>query len=74
MEPLKVDCYMSQGCGSEDALRKSIYAACAGEKVEAIVNFRRIDDEEAAALGLTGSPSIFINGLELQPQESVGFS
>jgi hypothetical protein len=71
---MKVDCYMSRGCGSEEALRQNISRALAIEKVEARVNFHRIDDAEAAALGLTGSPSVFINGNELQPQGTVGFS
>ena len=65
---------MSLGCGSENALRENITRALTIEKVEAEVNFQRIDDAKATALGLTGSPSVFINGKELQPQASVGFS
>ncbi len=65
---------MSRGCGSEDALRKNISRALAIENVEAKVSFHRIDDTTATALGLTGSPSVFINGNELQPQGTVGFS
>ncbi len=71
---IKIDCYLSPGCGSEEALRANIARALAMEKVEARVNFHRIDDTKAAALGLTGSPSVFINGKELQPQRAVGFS
>lgn len=71
---MKIDCYLSLGCGSEEALRENIYRALAAEKIEAQVNFHRIDDEKAIALGLSGSPSIFINGKELQPQGVVGFS
>jgi Hg(II)-responsive transcriptional regulator len=73
-EITKVDCYMSQGCGSENALRKNISRALATENVEAKVSFHRIGDAKATALGLTGSPSVFINGNELQPQGTVGFS
>jgi hypothetical protein len=73
-EMTKIDCYMSRGCGSEDALRQNISRALAIEKVVASVSFHRIDDAKAAALGLTGSPSVFINGNELQPQGAVGFS
>jgi hypothetical protein len=71
---MKIDCYMSKDCGSEEALRQNISLALAAEKVEARVNFHRIDDAKAAALGLTGSPSVFINRHELQPQRTVGFS
>jgi hypothetical protein len=71
---LKIDCYLSPGCGSEEAVRENIIRALAMEKFEAKVNFHRIDDAKSAALGLTGSPSVFINGKELQPQVQVGFS
>jgi hypothetical protein len=71
---MKIDCYLSPGCSSEDALRENITRALTIEKVEAEVNFSRADDATAMALGLTGSPSIFIDGKELQPQGTVGFS
>jgi len=71
---MKIACYLSPECASEEALRKNIGCALAAEKVNADVNFHRIDDEKAVALGLSGSPSVFINGLELQPQGTVGFS
>jgi hypothetical protein len=71
---IKIDCYLSPGCGSEEALRENITRALAREKVEARVNFQRINDAQAAALGLTGSPAVFINGKELQPQGQIGFS
>jgi hypothetical protein len=71
---MNIDCYLSPGCGSEEALRENISRALALEKVEARVNFHRIDDAKALALGLTGSPSVFINGKELQPQGQIGFS
>ena len=71
---MNIDCYLSPECGSGVALRKNITQALALEEVEADVNFHRIDDEKAIALGLSGSPSVFINGKELQPQGLVGFS
>lgn len=71
---MKIDCYLSPGCGSEEALRENITRALVIEKIEAEVYFHRIDDEKAVALGLTGSPSVFIDGKELQPQGAVGFS
>lgn len=71
---MKIDCYLSPGCGSEDALRENITRALAAEKIEAELAFHRIGDAKAVALGLTGSPSIFIDGKEMQPQEAIGFS
>jgi hypothetical protein len=71
---MKIDCYLFPECGSEEALRENITRALALEKVDTTVKFHRIDDAKAVALGLSGSPSVFINGKELQPQGLVGFS
>jgi len=71
---MKIDCYLSPECASEEALRENINGALVAEKVKADVGFYRIDDDKAVALGLSGSPSVFINGMELQPQGTVGFS
>lgn len=71
---MHIDCYLSERCGSENALRKNIEDALTLESTEAQVSFSRINDEKARTLGLKGSPSIFINGIELQPIDAVGFS
>lgn len=71
---MKIDCYLSPECASEEALRENISRALAIEKVKAKLTFHRIDDSKALALGITGSPSVFINEKELQPQGLVGFS
>jgi hypothetical protein len=71
---MHIDCYLFEGCGAEQDLRKNIAQALVIEKVKAEVNFNIIDDKKAVALGLSGSPSVFVDGKELQPQRSVGFS
>jgi hypothetical protein len=71
---MKIDCYLSPRCSSEEDLRKNITSALFSEKVQADVNFHRINDDNAMSLGLKGSPSIFINGMELQPLRIIGFS
>jgi hypothetical protein len=71
---MKIDCYLSPGCGSEEALRENITKALVIEKIEAEVIFHKVDDEKAIVLGLSGSPSVFIDDKELQPQGTVGFS
>ncbi len=73
-EIVKIDCYISQGCGSEGALRENIGRALEAEKFQAQVDIHRISDEKAAELKLSGSPSVFINGRELQPSGTIGFS
>jgi hypothetical protein len=70
---MKIDCYLFEGCGSEGALQKNIAQALASEHVQAEVTYHKISDEKAIALGLSGSPSVFFDGKELQPQGSVGF-
>jgi len=71
---MKIDFFLSQGCESEEALKINIAAAIKREGVKAEVSVLRIDADEALSLGLSGSPSIFINGNELQPTGIAGFS
>lgn len=71
---MKINCYLSPGCSSEDTLRANISRALENEQVEVEVNVHRIDDETACRLNLTGSPAVCISGKELQPLGVVGFS
>jgi transcription antitermination factor NusG len=71
---VKIDCYISHGCGSEEALKENIERALESERIQAKVGMHRISDEKATELKLSGSPSVFINGKELQPSETIGFS
>ena len=71
---MKIDCYVSEKCGSEEALKKNIREALTLESVEVEVNISVTNDVKAASLGLRGSPSVFINGKEIQPVDIVGFS
>jgi len=65
---------MSVKCGSEDALRDNIEKAMGREGIKAEVVFRRIGDKEAQALGLKGSPSVLVNGKDVDPQDISGFA
>ena len=69
-----INCYLSPECGAEEGLRKNIALALSLQNTEAQVKFYRVNDDQAVELGLSGSPSIFINEKELQPQQSAGFS
>jgi hypothetical protein len=71
---MRIDCYISHGCTSEDALTKNITKALELEELKADVNFRRISDAEAERLGLRGSPSVLIDGEYILPGEIPGFS
>lgn len=71
---MKIECYLSLGCGAEQILRENIYQALAYESVDAEVTFYRVSDIEAEKLGLKGSPSIIIDGNDIQPVNIQGFS
>lgn len=71
---MKLDCYMSLNCGSEDSLRENILEALSIENVRADVNFYRISSEQATAMGLKGSPSVLVSGEDIQPVDLTGFS
>jgi hypothetical protein len=65
---------MSFGCGSEEDLRDNISKALTLERIIAKVNFYRITDDEADIKGLKGSPSVLIDGVDIQPADIIGFS
>ena len=69
-----IDCYISESCSSEDALRRNVMEALELAAVDAPVNFRIINETEAKRLGLMGSPSIMINGKDIIPGDIPGFS
>jgi hypothetical protein len=71
---MKIDCYISKECGSEKALKENIRSAMEAENICAEVGIHLINTERAAELKLSGSPSIFIDGREFQPQGIAGFS
>ncbi len=71
---LKINCYLSLNCTSEGALRENMKRALELEAPEAEVNFHRINEAEAKRLGLMGSPSILINGIEILPADIPSFS
>lgn len=71
---MKIECYLSVGCGSEEALRENIKTALSIEEIDADVAFCRISSEEALARGLRGSPSVLINGRDIEPGGPIGFS
>lgn len=71
---MKIDCYISLRCGSEDALKENISKALELEKISAEVSFFRVTEDEAKKLGLKGSPSVLIDGKDIQPVDIEGFS
>ena len=71
---MEINCYISLTCSSEEELRMNLDQALTAEGISASVSLLSINDEKAAELGLSGSPSIFIDGQELQPAAGTGFA
>lgn len=71
-KPIKIEVFMNFSCTSEPQLRENISKALSLEGVSAEVIFQRLNDEEAKELGLKGSPTVKINGEEIQPLPSSG--
>jgi len=71
---IRIDCYLSPECASRESLKANIDRALELEEIEADVTFSVVDETEANKLGLKGSPSILINGSDIQPVETPGFA
>jgi hypothetical protein len=71
---VKIEVYMNLTCSSEPQLRENLERALTLEGLTAEVSFKRIPPEEAEKLGLRGSPTVIINGQELQPLPQGGFT
>ncbi len=71
---MKIDCYMSMACSSEELLSKNLVEALKLEGVDAEISYRRIDGEEALRLGFMGSPAMVIDGVDAIPGEVSGFA
>jgi len=71
---MKIDCYFSFGCTSDVILRRNIPEALMAEGLEAEVHYHRISGEQAEKMGLRGSPTILIDGVDPFSSEIDGFS
>ena len=71
---IKIDCYISEGCASEEGLRINISDALDRESLEADVIIHKINEIEAGELGLRGSPTVLINGSDILPGEVPGIA
>lgn len=65
---MKIECYISHGCGSEAALRLNIDEALRLEgNVDAQVIIHQVQEAVARALGFGGSPTVLIDGRDIDP-------
>ena len=62
---MKIDCYLSEHCGSYHQLRENIDRALAETGLRADVQYHTLQYDEAVTRGVKGSPSIWVNGKDL---------
>ena len=64
---MKIECFFSKGCESKKELEENLKKALNDEGIEAEISFREVSEEEARKLGIGGSPTIWINGEDIEP-------
>ena len=62
---MKIDCYLSEHCGSYYQLRENIGHALQELGLDAEVAFHTVSYDEAISLGISGSPTIRLDGMDL---------
>jgi hypothetical protein len=62
---MKIDCYLSEHCGSYYQLRENISQALQEMGLDAKVAFHTVSYDEAVSLGISGSPTIRLDGMDL---------
>ena len=66
---MKIDCYLSEHCGSYHELRKNLDQALRELSLRAEVAFHTIYYDDAVALGIKGSPTVRVDGTDLFAME-----
>ena len=69
---MKIECFLSENCGSYHQLRENVDRALAELGVSADVSYPVVYYDEALRLGLRGSPHIRINGRDFDEAGSPG--
>ena len=67
---MKIDVYMAEICGSYYDVREVVDRALRELGLAAEVAYRTIYYDDAVSKGITGSPSVWINGRDAFPVET----
>lgn len=70
--PLVIECLYYPGCSSHAVLPERLARALAEEGLEAEVRHRMVSVEEGQALGMAGSPTVRINGVDILEAPGAG--
>ena len=66
---MKIDCYLSEHCGSYHDLRENLDRALRELSLQAEVAFHTIYYDDAVTLDIKGSPTVRVNGTDLFAME-----
>jgi hypothetical protein len=62
---MRIDCYLSEHCGSYHRLKENLDRALSDLALAAEVAFHTIYYDDAVAMGIKGSPTICLDGKDL---------
>ncbi len=63
---MRIECVVAEGCASVASLERNIRKALEEEGMEAEITVRVVGEEEARRMGIPGSPTVLINGEDLE--------
>lgn len=69
---MKIECFFAEGCGSVEQLRRHVEQAVREEGIEAEVCFHQVSQEWAERLGMGGSPTVWVNGRDIEGDVPAG--
>lgn len=69
---LHIECLYYPDCASYDVLPARLAQALSAEDVQAEVNHRVVNIEEGELLGMRGSPTVLINGVDILESTAAG--
>jgi len=69
---MKIECFFSEGCGSNEQLMQHIEQALREERIDAEVLSRKFSQEEAEQMGIGGSPTLWVDGRDLEEEAPPG--
>jgi predicted DsbA family dithiol-disulfide isomerase len=63
---VRIECLVAEGCASLASLERNIRKALEEEGMEAEITVKVLGEEEARRMGVPGSPTVLIDGEDLE--------
>jgi hypothetical protein len=64
---MKIECFFSKECNSKERLKENLQKAILEERIKVEVSFHEVTGEEARQLKIGGSPTVWIDGQDIEP-------